>query len=183
MGRVLARGQIESLARRWGAFYGVDPALLVAIAMVESGGDSLAVGDGGESLGLMQLHGRGARATWAANGHAPVDWFDPEASMRVAAWFLGKSIPVQLRSIGAELTVRNAVVAYNAGASRVHREDAELPEVTQHYLRKVERFGVYLGGSLRGIKWPSAAVAVTAGMALLSLLRSIGVIERLPWSR
>lgn len=182
MGRILGRSELEQLARKWGAEFKVDPALLVAVALVESGGDSLAVGDGGDSLGLMQLHARGARATWAANGHAPVDWFDPSENMRVAAWFLGKSIPVQLRQLGESLTVRNAVVAYNAGASRVKRPDHELPTVTQHYLRKVRESGVYLGGSLRGIEWPKAAVVVTAGMALLSLLRSVGIIQRVPWA-
>lgn len=171
MARRLSETELRSLANRWGRFYDVSPDLVYAVIMIESGGVPTAVGDGGQSLGLMQLHANGARATWRANGHPePRDWFDPESNVQVGAWFLGKSIPVQLRNVGAADTVRNRIVAYNAGASRVKRPDALLPEVTKHYLRKVREFGVPLGSSAVA-SWPVASV-VTAS-ALLALLKII----------
>lgn len=42
--------------------HGLDPNLILAVIMQESGGDPLIVGDNGHSVGLMQLHDQGAGA-------------------------------------------------------------------------------------------------------------------------
>jgi hypothetical protein len=43
---------------------GVDPDLLFAIVMMESGGDPNAVGDDGDAVGLTQIHGKETYDTW-----------------------------------------------------------------------------------------------------------------------
>jgi len=60
---------------------GVDPVLAVAMMLVESSGDNRAVGDGGTSFGLFQLH-EGGMLT--AAGLKPTAAFDPSVNARVA---------------------------------------------------------------------------------------------------
>jgi soluble lytic murein transglycosylase-like protein len=60
---------------------GVDPALAVAMMLVESGGNNRAVGDGGTSFGLFQLH-KGGMLT--AAGLTPEQAFDPRTNAGVA---------------------------------------------------------------------------------------------------
>lgn len=52
-GRVLSFSELVALADQAGF---PDPALAAAVAMAESGGNSAAVGDGGTSFGLWQIH-------------------------------------------------------------------------------------------------------------------------------
>lgn len=60
---------------------GVDPVLAVAMMLVESGGNNRAVGDGGTSYGLFQLH-EGGMLT--AAGLEPAAAFDPAVNAGVA---------------------------------------------------------------------------------------------------
>ena len=60
---------------------GVDPVMAVAMMLVESGGNSSAVGDGGTSFGLFQLH-EGGMLTSA--GLSPRQAFDPRTNASVA---------------------------------------------------------------------------------------------------
>lgn len=68
---------VAAIARR----HGVDPALAVAMMLVESGGNSRAVGDGGTSFGLFQLH-QGGMLTSA--GLTPQQAFDPATNANVS---------------------------------------------------------------------------------------------------
>lgn len=68
---------VAASARR----HGVDPALAVAMMLVESGGNARAVGDGGTSFGLFQLH-RGGMLT--AAGLTTHEAFDPATNADVA---------------------------------------------------------------------------------------------------
>lgn len=61
--------------------HGVDPAVAVAMMLVESGGRNTAVGDGGTSFGLFQLH-QGGMLT--AAGLTPDQAFDPSTNAKVA---------------------------------------------------------------------------------------------------
>lgn len=61
--------------------HGVDPTVAVAMMLVESGGRNTAVGDGGTSFGLFQLH-RGGMLT--AAGLTPEQAFDPRTNANVA---------------------------------------------------------------------------------------------------
>lgn len=60
---------------------GVDPVVAVAMMLVESGGNNRAVGDGGTSFGLFQLH-EGGMLT--AAGLSSTQAFDPAANAQVA---------------------------------------------------------------------------------------------------
>ena len=93
--------------------YGMDSALLKAIAQVESGGNPRAVGknaDGSEDLGLMQIN-----SLWlpklAKYGIARQDLFDPCTNVQVGAWVLSQKIHRYGKTW-------RAVGAYNAGAER-----------------------------------------------------------------
>lgn len=59
---------------------GVDPATAIAAMLVESGGNNKAVGDGGTSFGLFQLHQGGELPA----GWTPEQAFDPRANAEVA---------------------------------------------------------------------------------------------------
>ncbi len=61
--------------------HGVDPAVAVAMMLVESAGRANAVGDGGTSFGLFQLH-EGGMLT--AAGLTPTQAFDPRTNATVA---------------------------------------------------------------------------------------------------
>lgn len=66
---------------------GVDPKLAVAMMLVESGGDNRAVGDGGTSFGLFQLH-KGGMLTDA--GLTKEQAFDPATNAKVSLGNLAK---------------------------------------------------------------------------------------------
>ena len=90
--------------------YGMDSALLRAIAQVESGGNPVALGknaDGTEDIGLMQINSRWLPKL-ASYGIARQDLLDPCTNVQVGAWVLSQN----LRRYG--YTWR-AVGAYNAG--------------------------------------------------------------------
>lgn len=70
-------GVVASVARE----QGVDPVVAVAMMLVESGGRSGAVGDGGTSFGLFQLH-EGGMLT--AAGLTSTQAFDPRTNATVA---------------------------------------------------------------------------------------------------
>lgn len=70
------------------ASHGVDPRLAVAVMLVESGGNHQAVGDGGTSFGLFQLH-EGGMLT--AAGLSPGQAMDPATNARVALASLART--------------------------------------------------------------------------------------------
>jgi len=73
------RDRWDELLNRMGAKYNVPPIFLKAVMLAESGGDPHAVGDGGHSVGLFQLHDQGY-------GFGMGDLrFDPEANADRAA--------------------------------------------------------------------------------------------------
>ena len=55
---------LESVVRIVAVEEGVDPDLLFAVVMMESGGDPNAVGDDGAAVGLTQIHGKETYDTW-----------------------------------------------------------------------------------------------------------------------
>lgn len=76
---------VADVARR----NGVDPALAVAMMLVESGGDNRAIGDGGTSFGLFQLH-KGGMLT--AAGLSPAQATDPAVNAGVALRSLSRTL-------------------------------------------------------------------------------------------
>lgn len=120
-----ARGEeaFLPLFRAAGARYGVDPALLSAVARAESGYDPSAVSSAG-ALGLMQI----MPGTAAGLG---VDPLDPAQAVDGAARYLA----AQLERFGS---VELALAAYNAGPGAVARHGGIPPYAeTQNYVKRV----------------------------------------------
>jgi len=114
----------SDLFEQAGARHGVDPALLAAVAQVESGYDSRAVSHAG-ARGLMQL----MPAT--ASGLGVTDPFDPAQAVDGAARLLAGHLE---RFGSTEL----ALAAYNAGPGAVARHGGIPPYAeTQAYVPKV----------------------------------------------
>ncbi len=122
-------GDFADLFRAAGAAHGVDPALLQAVAQVESGLNPQAVSPAG-AQGLMQLMPATAAGLGVTNS------FDPAQAVDGAARLLRS----HLDRFGS---VELALAAYNAGPGAVNRYDGIPPFTeTQNYVRRVlDRFG------------------------------------------
>lgn len=127
------RPDLESAARN----SGLDPALLLAVVMEESGGDPAARSAKG-AQGLMQLMPETARELGVNN---PVN---PAQNLHGGARYLAE----MLEKFSGQLDV--ALAAYNAGPGTVERLGGKVPDYpeTQKYVKKVmERFAELGGGT------------------------------------
>lgn len=99
--------------------YGISPILVKAIIEVESGGDANAIGDGGNSLGLMQIQPR-YHAQRLKEGESLLD---PKVNVRVGCEILSE-IMAKYGTLDEVLTVYNA--GHDTGdrsyANRVYEE-------------------------------------------------------------
>ena len=86
--------------------YGLDPDIVRAVIEVESGGDPEAVGDGGESIGLMQIQPKWHGERMARLG--VTDLFDPYENVLTGCDILAE----KLAEYG---NLHDALSAYNAG--------------------------------------------------------------------
>ena len=131
----------HALFVKYGALYGVDARLLEAICYAESGGDPNARGsanaNGTRDLGLMQLNPKGALDAWYSNGKPNRDPMNPEHAVEVAAWYLGRSVPVVLKRLGLPVTFDTLVISYNAGPGGAR--PGRTPSSTLAYLAKVHK--------------------------------------------
>jgi soluble lytic murein transglycosylase-like protein len=162
---------------------GIDPALVMAIISVESSFNPRAVGDGGNSIGLMQVSLPTA-AMLAGRNVGPEELKDPSFNVTLGVHYLAD----QMARYSGNVT--DAVAAYNAGSARklagLYVNSVGLPNVEVYVERvmaayssfrstapatdfasvdaPVDAAGINLGGlSL----WPSLAVA---GLALLAFV-------------
>ena len=115
--------------------YNIDPALIKAIIMAESGYNPMAISKKG-AVGLMQL----MPATAISLGVE--DLFNPEhnvnAGVRYLKWLLNQ--------FGGDLQL--AVAAYNAGSTKVRKYQGIPPyKATQYYVKKVFEYYKYYQGS------------------------------------
>jgi hypothetical protein len=116
-----------SLFTAAGRRYGVDPALLSAIARAESSYDAGAVSRAG-ARGLMQLMPGTAR-------DLGVNPLDPAQAVDGAARLMSR----HLQSFGGRVDL--ALAAYNAGPGNVRRYGGVPPfDETQNYVRRVTRY-------------------------------------------
>lgn len=106
-------GELAECFREAGERYGIAPALLQAVAEVESGLDSRAMNvntDGTVDVGLMQIN-----SWWfpvlKQHGIQPLDLWDPCLNIGVGAWILAGNV----RQFGYDW---RAVGAYNAGTRK-----------------------------------------------------------------
>jgi len=136
MGGVTVRAQARPLDqhamfRVVAALYNLDPALLEAIATVESGGDAWAVSPAG-AQGLMQLMPATARRFRVA------DPFDPVDNALGAARFLDYLRRWEYGRGGGVMGLPEFLAAYNAGEGAVDKYHGIPPyPETQEYVRRV----------------------------------------------
>jgi soluble lytic murein transglycosylase-like protein len=123
------RAELEALAADVAKRHGLDPALVLAVASVESGFQPNAVSPKG-AQGLMQL----MPATATSLGVA--DALDPETNLEGGSRYLAELIALY----GGDLT--KALAAYNAGPGAVRRHGGVPPyQETRAYVKRVlERY-------------------------------------------
>lgn len=100
---------------------GVDPALALSIAQIESGFNPNAVGDNGNSFGLFQIH-RPSHPDYKGET-------DPEANARYGIRLFKRLLDANNGS------VNKAIWAYNAGQGNVNK--GILPATTKNYINRV----------------------------------------------
>lgn len=118
---------IQSMIVRIAREEGVDPALALSIAHVETGGsfNPNAVGDNGNSFGLFQIH-RPSHPDYKGGT-------DPEANARYGIRLFKRLLDANNGS------VNKAIWAYNAGQGNVNK--GILPATTKNYLNMVAQLG------------------------------------------
>lgn len=118
---------IQSMIVRIAREEGVDPALALSIAHVETGGsfNPNAVGDNGNSFGLFQIH-RPSHPDYKGGT-------DPEANARYGIRLFKRLLDANNGS------VNKAIWAYNAGQGNVDK--GILPATTKNYLNMVAQLG------------------------------------------
>lgn len=113
------------------------------IKQIESGGDPNAVSHCG-AIGLYQIMPSAALKEFNDFNSADFtkdDLFNPNINYIVANWYMNKRIPQMLRHYGREVSIRNQIIAYNAGIYYVKNDHLPLPNETINYLRKYEALG------------------------------------------
>lgn len=116
---------IQSMIVRIALEEGVDPALALSIAQIESGFNPNAIGDNGKSQGLFQIYGP-AHPDYKGGT-------DPEANTRYGLRLFKGLLD---RNGGS---VNKAIWAYNAGQGNVDK--GILPASTKEYINKVASLG------------------------------------------
>ena len=118
---------IQSMIVRIAKEEGVDPALALSIAHVETGGsfNPNAVGDNGNSFGLFQIH-RPSHPDYKGGT-------DPEANARYGIRLFKRLLDANNGS------VNKAIWAYNAGQGNVNK--GILPATTKNYLNMIAQLG------------------------------------------
>jgi soluble lytic murein transglycosylase-like protein len=124
-----------------GARHGVEPELLAAVTLVESGGDPNAKSPTG-ALGLMQIMpdtGKKIAAARSLPDHSEARMRDPVYNVDLGAWYLAQQLHA-FADADPERTVALAAAAYNAGPDAVRAYLAggsPLPDETTRYQAKV----------------------------------------------
>jgi soluble lytic murein transglycosylase-like protein len=113
---------------------GLDPGLILAVAIQESSGNPAAVSRRG-ARGLMQLMPGTAREVGVQNPH------DPDESLRGGARYLAR----MLKQFAGRIDL--ALAAYNAGPGAVERAGDRVPKYpeTQRYVEQVRALAQRLG--------------------------------------
>ncbi|KWT91076.1 lytic transglycosylase domain-containing protein [Candidatus Magnetominusculus xianensis] len=110
--------------------YGLDPALIKAVIVAESGGNAKARSRSG-ARGLMQLMPATARGLGVANS------YDPKQNIDGGSRYLRQLLDKY------DGNVHQALAAYNWGMGNLDRKPHKMPQQTKNYIAKVE--GYYRG--------------------------------------
>lgn len=148
-GTALPQTDFDPFIEKVASEFDLEPALIKAVALVESGFNPKAVSSKG-AKGLMQLMPATARSYGVKNAH------DPYENLRAGA----NHLRTLLDEFSGDLTL--ALAAYNAGSGAVRRSGG-VPRYreTQDYVRKVEG---HLGGPRRRVR--AAAPVENVGLRL-----------------
>ena len=129
---------IESAGRK----HNVDPRLIASIIMIERNFDTVAIGDGGTSFGLMQvnftatLNGRLSTARVMGYRGACLDLLIPSIGIDIGTAYLAKQIK-RYQDQGY-YNIEIPVVAYNTGSA--FTADHRLKTGTNNYAKRVMAF-------------------------------------------
>lgn len=127
---LLERAVVIALLHQYSLWLRIDPAITVAIAEVESNFNPRAIGDQGQSYGVMQLHLQGAGA-----GHDPHELLNFQTNIELGVNYLQRCLAA------AGYLLDDAVSAYNQGISGWQMRGRS---VNQGYVDKVmERYSHY----------------------------------------
>lgn len=111
---------------------------MTKIAMIESSGNPGAWNKKDDSIGLFQITPIVLKE-W--NNFHPKEQFtrsdlwNPAINHVIADWYMNKRIPQMFKHYGIEDSVRNRIVAYNAGISYLVK-GKPIPQITKNYLKK-----------------------------------------------
>ncbi|MEF8889534.1 MAG: lytic transglycosylase domain-containing protein, partial [Desulfohalobiaceae bacterium] len=126
-GEIYSRKELKWLVRKYGAEYGVDPNLGVAVLKVESDFRRKAVSSSG-AQGLMQIMPVTQKDLGVVNP------FDPEENIAAGVRYLGKLLD-------RYNNLRLAIAAYNAGPGKVDQYGGIPPyQETEEYVERVISF-------------------------------------------
>ncbi len=114
-------------------------ALSVAlIIMIESGGNPMA--QNGLAKGLMQITPvvLADYNSFHIKKVKDVELFNERINREIGTWYLTKRIPQLLEHYKHPQTIKNILIAYNAGIKYVGRSDDKLPREARNYITKYE---------------------------------------------
>lgn len=91
------------------------------IAIIESSGNPLAIGDNGKAIGLYQLHAPVVKDYNLKHGtaYSHKQMHNAVVSSQVANWYLNVEIPRLLKHYKKAVTTENVLTAYNMGIGNV----------------------------------------------------------------
>lgn len=161
--------------------YNINKIEFRAIAWQESRFNPDAVGSDGE-IGMYQLLPKGAIKEYNRIKGFRIDAFfwDIENNVEVAAWFYGQRIVELLNHYNHENTLRNRIIAYNAGIGNLNK--GIVPASTEQYIDNVKNYiaqnliqepeqtGVKI--SKKHIVVIASILAISIGLALYFLFRN-----------
>lgn len=113
--------------------------ILDGIALVESGNNHRAIGDGGKARGAFQFH----RAAWAESTRLPYSAASTDAARAVAYCYLTNLHSRLVTATGTNPTVEQLYAAWNLGFAGFRRRDfllSKCPAVTQRAAAKLRRY-------------------------------------------
>jgi len=102
-------GLFDDLYKKWGDIRGIPWQLIKAVALTESNENPNAIGDNGNSFGMMQIQ----HWHYEAYGMTKEDMFDPNLNVQVGSGFLAEMV----QKYGME----GGVQAYNLGETKFRR--------------------------------------------------------------
>ena len=121
--------------------------LLIAVAKRESNMQMLGVHSDGTSTGMFGLRESTSIAEYIERVGSRPDLGSVEGQAEVAGWYLGNRIPKMIKYYKKPVTVRNQIIAYNAGISYVQGGDTP-PDITLDYIE-------FVNAELENVKKPN----------------------------